>query len=167
MEKTLKHKSFYFVSAIIGLILIFFEVTLFRRTIISFKIPIIIILFSAFISFFFIRQRYNKTYQKNSFFFPFMQGLLSFGFASCYCFMALNYYFADNNTEQKSCKILNKHTIGTRNPQPAIEIDYDGIEKQLVFYAGQQTQIDTSTYVLLTKRKGLFGYDVFNDIQLK
>lgn len=96
-----------------------------------------------------------------------MQSIFSFGFMTCYGFMALNYYMADMNTEIKNCKILHKHTIGTKQPQPAIEIDYDGIEKQLVFNVGQQTQIDSSNYVSLTVKKGFFGYDIFSEITLK
>ena len=57
--------------------------------------------------------------------------------------------------------------MGTKNPQPTAKIDYDGIEKQLVFYSTQQENVDTSQEVILTVKKGLFGFDIFSDIQLK
>jgi hypothetical protein len=93
--------------------------------------------------------------------------MASFGFMACYIFMASNFYFADNDIVLKSCSISYKHTIGTKIQEPAIEIDYEGIKKQLVFSAPQQNEVDTSQYVLLTVRKGLWGYDVFYDIKLK
>jgi hypothetical protein len=40
-----------------------------------------------------------------------------------------------------------------RNFQPAIEINYDGFDKQLVFYNEQQRQLDTSSQVELTVKR--------------
>ncbi len=63
---------------------------------------------------------------------------------------------------------LDKHTMGTgSNRQPAIEIDYNGAEKQLVFFNWQQKQLDTSKEDLMTAKKGLFGFDIFSDIEFK
>lgn len=143
------------------------EISFYQRTIIPLKTLCLVTIFPALIAFFIIKKHYNRTYQLKGFFFPLMQSLLSFGFIACYSFMALNYYLADTNFEVKSCKILNKHTIGTKQQQPAIEVDYNGTEKQLVFYVGQQAQIDSSNYVMLTIRKGFLGYDIFSDITLK
>jgi len=143
------------------------EISFYRRTIVPLRTLFLTIFFPALISFVIIRKDYNRTYQTKGFFFPLMQSILSFGFMTCYGFMALNYYMADTDTEIKPCKILHKYTIGTKQPQPAIEIDYDGIEKQLVFKVGQQTQIDSSNYVVLTVKEGFFGYDIFSEMALR
>ena len=82
--------------------------------------------------------------------------------------MAVNYYFAHKNVEIQAIPILKKHIIGAGSKrQPAIEIDYDGIEKQLVFYNGQQQQLDTSNQIIWKVKKGFFGFDIFSEIQLK
>jgi hypothetical protein len=113
-----------------------------------------------------IKNDYRNTYQRKSLFFPVMQSIASFGLIGCYIFMASNLYFAHNDIFIKSCLISSRHTIGTKNPQPAIEIEYEGVEKQLVFYRGQEDEVNKSRYVLLTVRKGFWGYDVFDDIKL-
>jgi len=168
MEKNQKHKSFYVTIAIVGILLLMLETGIYQKTMIPFKIPFILTLSVSVIGFFIIQRNYRQSYQSKNLFFPFAQSFISFGFIGCYFFMAANYFFADNATETRTFSILTKHTIGTgSNEQPAIEIDYDGIEKQLVFFNWQQKQLETSHQVLLTVKKGLFGFDIFSDIQLK
>lgn len=168
MDKNERHKSFYFVVAVVGLVLLMLEIGIYQKTIISFKIPFVVTLIVALVTFFIIQRDYKRTYQNKSFFFPFAQSVVSFGFIACYLFMAANYYFANNEIATKAFPILTKHAIGTGNSrQPTAEIEYDGTEKQLVFYNGQQQQLDTSKEVVLTIKKGLFGFDIFSDITLK
>lgn len=143
------------------------EIGIYRKTIIPFKIPLLVALIGSTVGFLIIQRDYRRAYQKNNLLFPIIQSFISFGFIACYLFMTLNYYLADNATQTKSVTILARHTIGTGNGQPAIEIEYEGIKKQLVFYNGQQKQLDTSKQVILTVKKGLFGFIIFSDIQLR
>jgi hypothetical protein len=168
MDKNQRHKSFYITIAIIGLILLMLQIGIYQKTIISLKIPFALTLVVAVIGFLIIQRDYRRTYQNKNLFFPFAQSFISFGFIACYLFMASNYFFADNSVEIKAFPILTKYTIGTgSHEQPAIEIDYGGTKKQLVFFNWQQKQLDTSHQVLLTVRKGLLGFAIFSDIQLK
>ena len=167
MTKDGRHKSFYFITAIIGIALMILEISFYRKTIIPLKALFLVTIIPSIIVFFIIKSDYKRTYQVKNIFFPFLQSVASFGFITCYCFIALNYYLADTNIQVKSCEILNKHSIGTRHSEPAVEINYDGTEKQLVFNVGQQNLIDSSRYVLLTVKKGFFGYDIFSDVALK
>ena len=160
-------EPFYFGTVILGIGLLFLEIHLYRRTIIPFSIPLTVTLVFTIVTFFIIKSDYNKTYGKSEFFYAIVQSLTSFGFIGCFSFMALNYYFAENETQTKAFAIKEKHTIGTKHPQPAIEIDYNGDNKQFVFYAGQQEEVKASDSVLLTVQKGLFGFDIFKDIRLQ
>src|ERR1700709_763363 len=128
------YKTFYFITFFVGLILMIFEVRLYQKTIIPAKDVLILIFFVSIIFFFIIKKKYKNTYQTKNSFYAFAQATASFGFIACYIFMALNFYLADSKIEVKSFSILSKHTIGSKYPQPAIEINYEGIEKQLVFY---------------------------------
>jgi hypothetical protein len=167
MNKERIHKIFYTTTALLGLLLCTLEVNIYQRTVIP-MINIFAVVFPVSVATFFcIKKDYRNTYQRKSLFFPIMQSILSSGFIACYIFMASNFYFAHEEVDLKSCLITYKHTIGTKDPQPAIEIDYEGVEKQLVFYTGQQDEVNKSRYVLLTVRKGFWGYDVFYDIKLK
>ena len=167
MDNNKKYKSFYFITAIVGMVLFVSQIGIYRKTIIPFKIPFTLTFIFAVLTFFIIHKKYRQTYQNKNIFFPFAQSYVSFGFIACYIFIALNFYLADNNFEVKSFPILRKHTIGAKHPQPAIEIDYEGLEKQLVFYTVQQKQVDSSTQISLTVKKGFFGYDIFSNIELK
>lgn len=159
-------KSFYFGTAILGIGLLMFEIYLYRRTLIPFSVPLTVTLVFTAITFFIIKADYKRTYDNSALFYSLVQSLISFGFIGCFCFMALNYYLAENDFETVSFPIKSKHTIGTKNPQPAIEIDYNGISKQFVFYTGQQQEMNASDSVVLTVQKGLLGYDVFKNIKL-
>jgi hypothetical protein len=159
-------EAFYFGTAILGIGLLFFEIDLYRRTIIPFIVPLSVTLIFTAITFFIIKADYNKTYNKAALFYSLVQSFISFGFIACFCFMALNYYLAEKDFETASFAIKSKHTIGTKNPQPAIEIDYNGVSKQFVFYTSQQEEVNASDSVLLTVQKGLFGYDIFKNIKL-
>ena len=160
-------KIFYFTTLFVGLILMVFEEGIYRKTIISAKEVLVLIFFFSIIFFFVINKNYKITYQIKNSFYPFVQAIVSFGFIACYIFMALNFYLADSKIGIKSFPILSKHNIGSKYPQPAIIINYEGIEKQLVFYIQQQKQVDSSNNVLLTVKKGFFGYDIFSNIILK
>lgn len=160
-------EAFYFGTAILGIWLFVLEINLYRKTIIPFTVPFAVTLLFTTVTFFLIRHDYQRTYPRAALFYSFVQSLLSFGFIGCFCFMTLNYYFAKKDVEILSFAIKGKHRIGTKNPQPAIEIDYKGVDKQLVFYTGQQEEVNASDSVLLTVQKGLFGYDIFKDIKLR
>ncbi|MBV4359409.1 hypothetical protein [Pinibacter aurantiacus] len=81
--------------------------------------------------------------------------------------MAINFQFADKETTVKTVSIISENTIGTQNPSTAINIDYDGSEKQIVFSSIEKNEVSAATTVRLTVKKGFFGYDVLYDIQLK
>lgn len=160
-------EAFYFGTVIIGIGLLFLEINLYRRTLIPISIPLTVTLALTIVTFFIIKSDYNKTYGKSGFFYAVIQSLTSFGFIGCFSFMALNYYLADKDIQTQTFAIKSKHTIGTKNPQPAIEIDYNDVNKQFVFYTGQQEEVNRSDSILLTVQRGLFGFDVFRDIRLQ
>ena len=167
MNKEKNHKTFYTVTLIIGLLLLMIEIGIFRQTVIPIKVPFTLTLASTLATFLIIQKDYRKTYKRQSWIFPFLQSLTSIGFMTCYLFMALNYFFAGHVSKMLTLPILSKHTIGTKNSQPAIEIDYLGLKKQLVFSGNESLQVDTATKVYLTVRNGLFGYDIIDKIHLK
>lgn len=159
-------KSFYFGTAILGIGLLLFEIYLYRRTFIPFSVPLTITLVFTIVTFLIIKTDYKRVYKNSALFYSFVQSLISFGFIGCFGFMALNYYLEKSDFEIISFPIVSKHTLGTKNPQPAIEINYNGVSKQFVFYTTQRKDVNASDSVLLTVQKGLFGYDIFKTIEL-
>jgi hypothetical protein len=106
MDKNERHKSFYFIAAIVGLALLMLELRIYQKTVIPLKIPFLVTLIVSVITFFIIQRDYRQTYQNRNFFFPIAQSLISFGFIACYLFMAANYYFADRQIQIKTVSIV-------------------------------------------------------------
>ncbi|MFM2224350.1 MAG: hypothetical protein RJA07_552 [Bacteroidota bacterium] len=166
MNSILENKSFYTITFFVGLALGILGTSLFRLTIVPVWIIILVICIATIVAFFIIKKKYLNTYKKSNILYPLGQSLVSFGIMASFCFMALNYYLADKNTETKSFKILHKHSIGTDPSQPALEINYNGASKQLVFQVWQQAKIDNFKFVTLEIKKGFLGYDVISNIRL-
>ncbi|HSC54265.1 MAG TPA: hypothetical protein VLC98_11605 [Phnomibacter sp.] len=167
MTREQKHKNFYTTSVIIGLLLLMLEIGLYQKTIIPIWVILTVILISSTITFFILRKDYQETYLNKKIIYPIAQSVGSFGFITCYLFMAINFQFANKETTVKTVSIISKNTIGTKNPRPAINIDYDGTVKQIVFSSIDKSEVAAATAVILTVKKGFFGYDVLYGIQLK
>jgi hypothetical protein len=168
LDKEKFWKGFYEVTGFLGIVLIFFEIYIYRQTIIHTYIPISIILVVGFVTFYFNRQHYKRTYFLKGNFFPIMQNLISWGFISCYIFMAANYYFADKNTTEYKFEIKEKSSMsgskGHRNERkPLVRIDYFNFEKELVFHFVDTDKVNKADSVIVTIRKGGLGFDILND----
>ena len=168
MNKTERKQSFYFLSGVAGLVLLVLEIGIYQHTIIPFKIPFLVTLVFTVVTFFLIQKDYRQTYQVRSLFFPFAQSFVSIGFISCYLFMAINYFFPDKSTTRnKSVTIINKHILSGRGNTPAMEVDYDGTEKQLVFSNKERSDWSKATEVELIVKDGFFGFAIIERITLK
>lgn len=158
-------KGFYTVTGFLGLVLLVFEICIYRKTIIQNYIPISIILIVGFMAFFFNRQHYKKTYMLTGNFFALLQNLISWGFISCYGFVAVNYYLAEKETAEYRFLIQEKSSMsgskGHRNERkPLVSIDYFGFEKELVFGYADTDKVNKADSVILSVRKGGFGFDI-------
>ena len=116
-EKYAKWKKYYFISLMTGLVLMIFEIFLFRKTIIQIWIPIIIILTIGAISFIINRTHFNLTNDSTGWFFPLLQNIVSWGFTFCYLFMAMNYYFADTEQFKSRFEIKSNKFLGNCSPK--------------------------------------------------
>jgi len=159
-------KGFYAAILFIGLILAVFEVTIYQSTVINVFIPISITGFVGFIAFWFNKNHYNKIYMLNGNFFPLLNNVFSWGFITCYIFMAVNYYFPDHEITIYKFPIVEKSSMsggkGNREKrQPLVRIDYFGVEKELVFGYSNTHKVDKADSVQVTVRKGKLGFDVF------
>ena len=82
--------------------------------------------------------------------------------------MAINYFFPDKSTTRnKSVTIINKHILSGRGNTPAMEVDYDGTEKQLVFSNKERSDWSKATEVELIVKDGFFGFAIIERITLK
>ncbi|MBI3220091.1 MAG: hypothetical protein HYZ44_11305 [Bacteroidetes bacterium] len=169
-EKYAKWKKYYFITLITGLILIILEINLYRKTIIPLWIPLTVIFTIGVISFFINRTHYNLTNNTKGWFFPLLQNIISWGFISCYLFIAMNYYFAEEKQHQSIFEIKSKSSMpgsrGHRNARkPLVTIDYFGFEKELVFTNKDTKKVDKATQVKLVTKKGLLGFVILEHFE--
>jgi hypothetical protein len=97
-----------------------------------------------------------------------MQNLISWGFISCYVFMATNYYLADKTTTEYRLLIKGKSSMsGSKQHRyerkPLIIIDYFKFEKELVFRYEDADKVHKADSVKVKVRKGGVGFDILDD----
>jgi hypothetical protein len=160
-------KIFYCLAFITGAILSIFEVYLYRLTIISVTIPVSIILTVGVSTFLFGRSHYKRNFNTRGIFFPLFQNIISWGFISCYIFMAVNYYGADSEVRRIEFEIKSKSSMpgskGNRDKRsPLVTINYFGMDKELVFKYVDTKRVHAATKVTVTVKRGLFGFDVLD-----
>jgi hypothetical protein len=160
-------KAFYFLNAVVGIFFLVLEIEIYRKTIIDFYVPLIVILVAGTVAFIFNKRHYQKVYSLRGIFFPLLQNIIWWGFISCYLFMATNYYFANKGITNHKLPIKYKSSLpggrGHRNErQPLIAIDYFGFEKDLVFRFSQTGKVKQANSAILKTRKGFLGFDVLD-----
>ena len=156
-------KTFYTLTLFIGIILLLWEIHIYRKTLIDLYIPLLLKVIPGVIAYLLIRDHYRRTYIIDGVFFPLGQSVLSVGFITCFMFMAANYYLADSkNTKTQQFWIKEKATIQGRRtkPQPMIIIEYNGKDHELIFPSNYVKDALASSKVELILKPGFFGFDV-------
>lgn len=156
----------------IGLMAALFEISLYRKTIISVYIPIAIIVLIGLISFLINKSHYKQVSFTRGNFFALLQNICSWGFIVSCGFMAVNYYFSDGNSVQHIFTIIEKSSMpgpkGKRNErQPLVTINYFDIQKELVFRYTDTEKVDTADKAILFVRKGALGFDILSSYDVK
>ena len=153
----------------------FFQIQIYRNTIINWLIPASLIVAIGIVSFLIDFKNYKLTYEYNGiglYVFSWMHYIIGFGFIACSIFMLTNYYFADQKSKKESYKIVERTFIrgGTKyrigEKQPVFTINYKGIKKELVFKHQYFDKMNKYKTVEIETRNGLFGFDILENKKL-
>jgi len=170
-----QRKIFYTIIFFLGVILIIWEINIFRETIIDLNIPIGIIIIVGITTFIIDFKNYKKTYNYSKirlYIFSSMHYIIGFGFIACSIFMLLNYYFTDQNIRTESFKIVKTSSLPSGSKfrinvnTPTFEINYNGEIKELVFSSDYYEKRKFYKVVELQIEKGLFGFEVIKNKKL-
>ncbi len=158
-------KVFYIITFLTGIILMVFEIHIYRLTIINAIIPTSVILTVGTIAFTINWSNSRTAFNAKGIFSALTQNMGSWGFIACYLFMATNYHFANNELKDLSFVIESKSSMtgpkGRRNERkPLVIIDYYGFKKELVFSFNDTKRVEKADKVNVTVRKGLLGFDI-------
>jgi len=153
----------------------YFQIQVFRNTIINWLIPASIIIVIGIVSFLMDFKNYKRTYEYSGiglYLYSSMHYIIGFGFIACSIFILTNYYFADQNVKTESYEIVDrtsirgttKHRIGKE--QPVFTINYKGKKKELVFFSEYYEKMNFYKTVEFETRKGLFGFEILENKKL-
>ena len=174
-----QRKILYPTVFFVGLILIIFEIHIFRNTIINLSIPIGIIFFVGIISIILdfknYKKTYKKVYKKNRivlYIYSVMQNIISYGFITCSIFMLVNFYLADKKQVKKTFEIVERTSLPgpeyhREERNPTFSIVYNGKIKELVFEQMYYNNMNSYNYIELEIKKGFFGFDILENKRLK
>ncbi|MCY1635154.1 hypothetical protein [Marinifilum sp. D737] len=158
---------------ILGIALLTCEIYIYRKTLIELKIPLMIWLTPGIVL---TPIFYNKLNDidgmKAHWSLHYILHSCMTGAFVLFSFMAVNYFFADNEVVSKKFKVQETGSLsggkGSRNKRsPYVVINYEGMEKQLVFSNSQMDKVMNSKWAVLKVRKGRLGFDVLENYTVK
>jgi len=169
------NKKFYFKTADTVLTILFFTsigltfwgINIYRITIIDTKYLFATIILGIIIAFAILTLLIKNSYSR------IWTLLIKAGIGGGLFYFGLlfiNQQFADKEFLTGQFPIIKKGTLGRgKNSscfQPYVNIDFNGTEKQLVFYCDSADIVKHSTKVNLTYSKGAFGFNIIKSKQL-
>ncbi|UAM97807.1 RnfABCDGE type electron transport complex subunit D [Polaribacter litorisediminis] len=170
-----QRKIFYTLIFFIGIILMYFQIEIYRNTFINWKIPASIITIVGILSFLADFKNYKRTYEYSGFelyLYSWMHYIIGFGFIACSIFMLTNFYFAGKEVKTENYEIIGRTTIRgttkgrTDKEQPVFIIVYKGKSKELVFKNEYFEKMNLYKNVEFETRNGLFGFDILENKKL-
>ena len=156
----------------LGLGLLYWEVIIYRETIIDLKIPLLIWLTPGIFLTPIFYNRINALDRKANWALHYFLHTCMTGSILLFSFMATNLYFADSHIMVKHFNVLNTGSIsgpkGHRDErEPYVDINYEGLEKEVVFTYEETAKVMSAKSVKLTVRKGLLGFDILEKYEIE
>jgi hypothetical protein len=166
-EQTIKTKfGFKIANAILALLffasmgLTVWGIQIYRVTIISSKYLFAIIAVGSILTFIMIFFALKPSY---NIFWIFLMSILIGGGTSYFLFLYLNSAYPAKEKLTKDFKIVRTGTLAGRLSschRPFAVVDFNGIEKELIFNCDDEKTINTWSKVRLEYSKGLFAFDI-------
>ena len=153
----------------------YFEIQIFRNTIINWSIPTFIILIIGILSYYLDFKNYKETYFHYGTIklYALVNYFIGYGFIACSFFMFMNYYFADQKVNTQSFEIIERTwiqgggtTFRNREKQPVFTINYKGKKKELIFFSKYYEKMNFYKTIEVDSRKGLFGFEILENKKL-
>jgi len=149
----------------LGLTLLICEIRIYRNTIIDLKIPLLIWLIPGLFLTPIFYNRINALDRKANWTLHYFLHTCMTGSILLFTFMATNLYFGENKIMVKYFNVLKTGSVcgpkGHREErEPYVEINYEGLEKEVVFTYEETAKVMSAKSVKLTVRKGFLGFDI-------
>ena len=158
---------------IIGLLLLLWQIVLYRRTIIPLKIPLLLWLIPGIpLTPILYRTLNQADGMKAHWILHYIAHTWMTGSILLFAFMASNYYLADSTVVQEQFEILEKGSLPggkhhRHERKPYVMIDYHGFEKQIIFTYPKTSEVEQASLIQVSVRKGLWGFDILQEYSLQ
>lgn len=170
-----KRSTFYSIVLFTGLILITWEIFIYRITIIPLSLLFSIIFGIGTLSTIFDFNNYKNTYSLKNwklYLFAFIQNIVSWGFIACSVLVLSNYYFSRGELTEKKYKIVERFSLtgskGNRNARkPLVIVNYEGKMKELVFSPRYFEELNDFNFVTITTQEGFIYWDIIVNQKLE
>ncbi|MCC6700439.1 MAG: hypothetical protein IT221_02890 [Fluviicola sp.] len=153
------------VITFVSLILILWEMMLFRKTFVPFYFPLLFSLIGGLLLFLLLRKKINYYVQsKHPFWQKALHGIIMFGGILGFLLLSINYYFPTDNFEKVKLKILEIGTLTNsknRCEPPFVLVSFKGHQKQIVFPC--HFVISNPKMIELELQKGSFGFYIIEE----
>lgn len=158
---------------VLGICLLVWVIYIYRRTIIELEIPLLLWLTPGIIlTPYFYSRLNNIDGMKAHWILHYILHSCMTGAVILFSFMSINYYLAEDTITIKQFDVLDIGSLsgGKNNREkrkPYVIIDYNGMDKQLIFSNSQMENVQNAKLVIVEVREGKLGFDILEDFKLK
>jgi hypothetical protein len=171
MERILKvilnKESLTYGLTVISILLLLWQILIFRKTFIEVKIPLMLMIVSGLLIFALFRNKIADLLKLSpTLFWQAVHSVIIFGGFSVFIFMASNFYFASNSSKDLDLMVVKIGQLGKGRRgcgEPYALVFYNNFEKQLVFPCDKD--LEGVKQVRVRVVKGLFGYLVVREMK--
>jgi len=162
-EKRRFSRNDFLLSAVfvLGLVLMVFEIQIFRNTVLETKMALFIYVGTSVIALPFTSKMLSNYQGAQTLFLKLIFNLGAVGGTCLFSFMALNYYLPQNGADEIQVAILERGSLGSSDRScrsPYVMVEIYGKEKQLVFPCS--ADVESNNFVNLYMARGLFGIPI-------
>ena len=149
-----------------SIILIIWEMFLFRKTFISVLIPLSLLIFGGLVAFLLFRKRISfYVDNQHNIVLQAVHGTLLFGGLIMFSFMGANYYFAASKKQVYDLEVIETGHLTKRRRgcgKPFVVVRFNTTQKQLIFSCN--TDVDGLKRVKVALNDGFLGYVVVKEV---
>ena len=163
-RKTNNYKKNITTLAVILAVMLLTPTLLFlEKTVMSPRIPLLIIICSGILGFMF---NSNKVNSLKTFMDALLMNLFTWGLLCNFLFIGANYYFSNKDARQHTFPISNRYLTKGKNAKAIVKVANTNFDYSFQFKKYEMEDVNQADSITVIFTKGLFGYIVIREYHL-
>jgi len=166
LKKIVNRENISYVLTAGSILLILWQISIFRKTFISVQIPLTIMIGGGLLVFFLFRSKVSFFIDTSyNIFWQSIHAIILFGGILVFSFMAANYFITLDSEKTLRLEVIKVGDLakggskyGSSCAEPYAIVEYNNTQKQLVFPCN--TDLKNTKYINVALHEGLFGFIV-------